>query len=284
MNLRRIKHTLLRLTAEEKVIGIGSIAMLIGTFMPWYGVIMNFDKKSLTETGFSGDLGVIGFVIFILSIISLIVLVGENLHLPLPKFGYKREQILFFLIGESFFLTLITMAIYTKRSLEFTEAGLRFGIYLVLIGAFFGALSGFALIQKKKTKEVKEFFDHDKQDDDEPADEAENEADKKAVKEEMVQTEPEPMYFEEDARVIEDAKEVVATKASDHIEEDDMIEDIIDIPLDEETEPSKATKGDTEAKKAKSQADHFTREAGIEKEVKKPKSGNSMSMSFYDDE
>jgi hypothetical protein len=53
MNLRRIKHTLLRLTAEEKVIGIGSLIMLVGTFMPWYSVVMNFDKKSLTETGFS---------------------------------------------------------------------------------------------------------------------------------------------------------------------------------------------------------------------------------------
>lgn len=265
MNLRRIKHTLLRLTAEEKVIGIGSLIMLIGTFMPWYSVVMNFDKKSLTETGFSGDLGVIGFVIFLMSLISIIVLIGENLHLPMPKFDYKREQILFFFLGESFFLTLLTMAIYTKRSLEFTEAGLRFGIYIVLLGAFFGALSAFALIQKKKNKEVQEFFAHEQ--------EAEATEETVEIKEEMTQTEPEPMYFEEDAQAMEAVEETVEPTASDYIPEDEMIEDVQEAP-----------------KKQEEQGDYFTREAGVGNEESlpadrqdKPKSSGGMSMDFYKD-
>lgn len=257
MNLRRIKHTLLRLTAEEKVIGVGSLAMLIGTFMPWYSVIMNFDKKSLTETGFSGDLGVIGFVIFLMSLISLIVLVAENMHLPLPQFGYKREQILFFFLGEASFLTLLTMAIYTKRSLEFTDAGLRFGAYIVLLGAFFGALSAFALIQKKKKKEVQEFFSHEQEEEETEAQEEAEEVElAPAMEEEMVQTKPEPMYFEEDAKAIEAVEEEVKPEASDYIPEDDTVEDV------------------------KDQSDYFTREAGVEK---KPKSDKGMSMGFYDD-
>lgn len=247
MNLRRIKHTLLRLTAEEKVIGIGSLIMIIGTFMPWYSVIMNFDKKSLTETGFSGDLGVIGFVIFIMSLISLLVLVAENMHLPLPQFGYKRDQILFFFLGEAFFLILLTMAIYTKRSLEFTEAGLRFGIYLVLLGAFFGALSSFALIQKKKKKEVQEFFSHKQED--ENVDEKKEEV---YLNEETIQVEPEPMYFEEDIVAMEAAEEISS-----------------------ET-PQKKPESD------KKQNDYFKREAGVEDE-KKSKSGGSMPMNFYED-
>jgi hypothetical protein len=266
MNLRRIKHTLLRLTAEEKVIGIGSLIMLIGTFMPWYSVVMNFDKKSLTETGFSGDLGVIGFVVFLMSLISLIVLLGENLHLPLPQFGYKREQILFFFLGESFFLTLLTMAIYTKRSLEFTEAGLRFGVYIVLLGAFFGALSAFALTQKKKKKEVQEFFAHEQEVEDAESDEAEEAEKKVEAKEEMTQTEPEPMYFEEDAKAMDAVAETVKPTASDYIPEDDMVEDI-------KEEPKSQT----------GQGEYFTREAGVSDEEKKPKSGSGMSMDFYED-
>jgi len=270
MNLRRIKHTLLRLTAEEKVIGIGSLVMIIGTFMPWYSVVMNFDKKSLTETGFSGGLGVIGFVIFLMSLISLIVLVGENLHLPLPQFGYKREQILFFFLGESFFLTLLTMAIYTKRSLEFTEAGLRFGIYIVLIGAFFGALSAFALIQKKKNKEVQEFFAHEQAEKAEEEVKEEEVAEEEVeVKEEMTQTEPEPMYFEEDAQAMKAVEETVEPTASDYIPEDDMVEDV--------QESAAADK------KQEGQGDYFTREAGVGDEEEKPKSGGDMSKGFYED-
>ena len=94
MNLRRIKHTLLRMNAEEKVIGGSALVILLSVFMPWYSVVMNFDKKSMTETGLSGDLGVVGFIIFLMAIISIIVLVGENMRLPLPRFGYKREHIL----------------------------------------------------------------------------------------------------------------------------------------------------------------------------------------------
>ncbi len=267
MNLRRIKHTLLRLTAEEKVIGIGTLVMLVGSFMPWYSVVMNFDKKSLTETGFSGDLGVIGFVIFLMSLISLLILVADNMRLPLPQFGYKREQILFFFLGEAFFLTLLSMAIYTKRSLEFTEAGLRFGVYMVLLGAFFGALSAFALIQKKKKKEVHEFFSHEQTEEEEETVEPEDEDEVMQMESEpeMIQSEPKPMYFKEDAAVMNAVEEVAEEGASDEIHEDDTIEDI------------KEVKGD------KKQADYFTREAGVKKGEDEPKSKGSMSMGFYED-
>lgn len=259
MNLRRIKHTLLRLTAEEKVIGIGSIIMLVGAFMPWYTVVMNFDNKSLTETGFSGDLGVIGFVIFLMSLISLLVLIGENMHLPMPQFGYRREQIIFFFLGESFFLTLLSMAIYTKRSLEFTEAGLRFGAYTVLLGAFFGALSAFALIQRSKKKEVEEFFSHEQQEEDE-MEEAETPMEK------MEAMEPEQMQFEEDEQMFETAEEELRPTATDYIPEDEMIEDV------------------TEAgQNSDNQANYFTREAGVETDEEKPESGHHMSMGLYDD-
>lgn len=274
MNLRRIKHTLLRLTAEEKVIGIGSLVMLFGTFMPWYSVVMSFDKKSLTETGFSGDLGVIGFVVFIMSLISILVLIGENMQLPIPQFGYKREQILFFFLGESFFITLLTMAIYTKRSLDFTEAGLRFGIYLVLLGAFFGALSAFALIQKTKRKEVGEFFSHE-QEEEEEKDESLSSVEQvhkapRPVKEEVVEQEPEPMYFDEDT----------ATGGVEAVEEE---EDVFASP-DSTPEEEEILKEVKEAPKSQAnQGDYFSREAGFGKTEDKPKTRGTGSMGFYED-
>ena len=259
MNLRRIKNTLLRLTAEEKVIGIGSLLMLFGTFLPWYSVVMSFDKKSLTETGFSGDLGVIGFVIFLMSLISILVLIGENMQLPLPRFGYKREQILFFFLAESFFLTLLVMAVYTKRSLDFTDAGLRFGIYAVLLGSFFGSLSAFALIQKTKRTEVKEFFSHEQE-------EEKTEYAATPDQEELERRVPEPMYFEEDLRGVEVAEEAANLAPVEEIPEDEPIENVRELP-----------------KTQTAQSNYFKREAGVEKEQDKPKSHGGGSMGFYED-
>ena len=149
---------LLRLSTEEKVLGIGALAVLVSCFLPWYSVTLNYNQQMTSESAFTGDLGVIGFVIFILVILSLIFMMADYLHFRMPKFGYKKEQILLFLMGESAFLILLTIAVYTKRSLDYTNAGLRFGIYLSLIGTFVGAFAAYAQNQKLLKKSTQEFF------------------------------------------------------------------------------------------------------------------------------
>lgn len=261
MNLRRIKHTLLRLSAEEKVIGIGALLVIVSAFMPWYSVVMNFDNKIITETGFSGDLGVIGFVIFLMSLFAMAFLVSENLHLPLPQFGHKKEKILFFFMGQSTFLTLLTLTVYVKRSLDFTDAGPRFGIYLALLGAFFGAASALALIQKDRKREVQEFFSHEEAMEEQPQ---ASEPVREEVREEpQEEVQEEPMLFEEDRP---DIKEEVQDFA-EYVPEDDMLEDVKEVDQEH----------------PENQGDYFTREAGVEAE-ESPKKGGGAPGSFYEDQ
>lgn len=154
---------LLRLSIEEKVIGIGSIVVILGTFMPWYTtVVLNMDK-GMTESGFSGDLGVIGFVAFLFMLMSLGFLMADHLNVRLPRFGFQKESIMLFLNGESAFLLLLVVAVFTKRSLEFTNAEIRFGLYTALIGAVLATFAAFALIQKRLKKEAKAFFGQEEQ-------------------------------------------------------------------------------------------------------------------------
>ncbi len=280
MSLRRIKHALLRLRSEEKVIGAGALIVLISAFMPWYSVIMSYDKKSITETGFSGDLGVVGFIVFLMSLMAILVLVGENLRIPMPQFGYKKEQILFFLMGQNAFLVLLTIAIYTKRSLEFTNAELRFGIFAALIGAFFGAFAAFALAQKTKKQAVTEFFSHDEEG-------GEPEEQRVQIEEEelvMVTEEPEPeeepeeeppkpepenkpSFFEDEE--LKEVAEEEAERESGEIPEDEMIEDVSgaremaessNIPEEIEEEPEEPQ----DEKNQEAQGDYFAKEAGLE--------------------
>jgi hypothetical protein len=166
MNLQRIKHTLLRLSPEEKVLSIGSLLVILGSFMPWYSVETGFERAASHENAFSGDLGVIGFVVFLFMIINLLLLLGESLHIRIPTFGHKKENILLFLMAESAFLVLLIIAIYTKRSLDFTNAELRFGIYTALVGTCLGSFAAFAQLQKKERKSVEEFFGHEEAEED----------------------------------------------------------------------------------------------------------------------
>ena len=260
MSLRRIKHMFLRLSPEEKIIGSGAICILIGSFMPWYSMIMSFDKRNVTENGFGGDLGVIGFVIFLMAILAVLVLIGEYLHIRLPQLGYSKEQVLFFLMGEDAFLVLLTIGVYTKRSLQFTDAGLRFGIYLALIGAFAGAFATFSQMQKLKRKEIEEFFEHEEEKEIE-----------KYEKKETIKTEPDPQLYSEENFETE--------------------------PMEEEIYKNETEELSIESEKPLSplenQGNYFMREANLsggikhtdtenhEENRKEEKSG--LSMDFYDD-
>lgn len=283
MSLRRIKHTFLRLTPEEKVSGLGALLVLIGIFMPWYSVVMNFDKKSITENGLSGDIGVLGFVILLMIILALLVLIGEHLHIKIPKLGYTREQMLFFLMGQSAFMVLLAIAVYTKRSLEFTDAGLRFGIYFALVGAFLGTFAIFSQIQKLKKEEVREFFEHEK-----PTEEAiEDEIEERIEKQSEEIEEEDQMLFEKETPPEpepepEPEEETIEPEEEEKIPEDEMIEEIEEIIKEEEenaptedelngkdepveSEEKKPARGG-EKTEPEGQGDYFMREAGVEED------------------
>ena len=117
MNFRRIKHMLLRLSPEEKLAGIGAIVVLISTFLPWFSIVFSSAERGTTVSGFSGDLGVIGFVVFLLTAMAITFLMAEHLNFRIPHFGFKKDQIVLFLMGESAFLLLLTIAIYTKHNM-----------------------------------------------------------------------------------------------------------------------------------------------------------------------
>ena len=207
MFLRRLKHMLIRLTAEEKVIAVGSLVILFSAFMPWYSVVLNFDK-GVSENGFSGDLGVIGFVVFLMTLLTLVFLVGDYLNFKMPQFGFSKESVLLFLSGETAFLLLLVVAIFTKRSLDYTNAELRFGLYTALIGSVFSAFAAFAQIQKMHKKEARAFFTHD----DEPLqeeDEKMEESEEKEIKEPRMREEKKQYYREAPAVKIEAPEEPI---------------------------------------------------------------------------
>jgi len=207
MNLRRLKHTLLRMNLQEKIIGLGSILIMIGSFFPWFSHSNAANNSDITEYGFSGDLGVMGFVIFIMSLLSLLALVSENLRIPFPKLGFQREKILFFFLGQSAFLCLLTMAIYTKQSLDFLEGGLRFGIFIVLAASLFSALAAFNLIKKVKRSGINNPLDFESDEASEAPLSSESHHDMVKEAENALKKNPEAeLNFQEDVAILDETE------------------------------------------------------------------------------
>ncbi len=273
MKLRRIKHVLLRLSAEEKLLGAGSLLILIGAFLPWYSVAFNFNETAQTESGFTGDLGVVGFVVFLLTGLAITHLLSEHTGFKMPKFGYKKEQIMMFLTAQSAFLLLLSVAIYTKRSFLYTSAGIRFGLWLSLAGAALAAFAAFAQIQKRQKSETDAIFDHSEEmAEAEVITELPETSKPETIKKEDPSTEQKSFFYEEEALKNEEIEpEVEINEAKTEIiqEEEpidepedtaetqgDAVEAPHEVPQEENTE---VAEGDEE------QAGHFMREAGVGK-------------------
>lgn len=159
MTLKKIKHILIRLSNEEKAIGISALAVLIGNFLPWYSYVFNYDGPRVIETGLTGELGIIGFTATLMSLIALAFMLSKHFYLPLPHFGIKKDKIVLFLMAESAFIILLAFAIYTKKSLDATDAEINFGLYTSLLGACIATFATFAQIQKDTSEESKAIFE-----------------------------------------------------------------------------------------------------------------------------
>ena len=271
MNLRRIKHMFIRLSPEEKGIGIGGLLVVLGSFMPWYIVNDIIREKVDISYGFSNDIGIIGFVVFLIVILALIVLISDHLHFYLPKFGHKKEQILLFLMGEGAFLNLILVAIYTKRSLIPINADLRFGIYITLIGSLIGVLSAFALNQKTKKDETEAFFDHSDEDKEIIHESQSFNNDTFLDKAEDKEEYNNQLEIEED-EVTPEEEMIEEFIAEEVIPEDDVVEEVVIeelIPEDDMIDEIIVEEAVIEEEPPVDQANYFMREAGMNKEEEK---------------
>lgn len=263
MRLRRLKHLFLRLSSEEKVTFIGTLLVLVGSFMPWYQVKLTVDEgRRVIENGFSGDLGVLGLVVFLVSLLGLLVLTGEHLGFRLPTFGYQKERVVLFLMGQSAFLLLLLIAIYTKRSFDFTDAELRFGLYMAFIGAILATLSAWALIQKLKRRETEAFFKHEEEVKLEAPTEEEEEAFEKAVAQAGKEEEMIEEGVEEVQMSLSGISEVEELQVEAEVEEPAPAEE----PAEEPIEMIEASEEEIEEEK---------------KEEKKKETGDSFG--FYED-
>jgi uncharacterized membrane protein YvlD (DUF360 family) len=122
-----------KVSRNDWIIGGGFVLMFIGTVAPWYGVDLGF--ASVTANGWHGSY--LGWLTFLLCLAAALVVLRPlvpdlALSLPVP------EAVIAVACGGVSAL-IVVIRIFTKP--QFT--GLRWGIFVSLVGALVVAVAGF---------------------------------------------------------------------------------------------------------------------------------------------
>jgi hypothetical protein len=136
---------------ERKVLSVSSILTLTACFMPWYGINSRVINEWWNAFGSIGS--VAGYIVLSFSLASLALLalpvmtqseISIGKHLP-----FRESTLLVFLQGQSFFVSLLFIPVYSQYSLiNATNSGTRFGLYVALLSTLVGTL--FAISHYRK--------------------------------------------------------------------------------------------------------------------------------------
>lgn len=140
----RIKDKLLKLPMPQKMIGVGALLALIGSFLPWYKDIDSFNTGD-QFLGITGPLYLVGYIIIGLSIFSLILTSFYFFEKNIPSLPIK-ESLIYILSGAfTLFLVIVANSVYfhPKFGINITSKEHQIGILLALIGSIGITTGGF---------------------------------------------------------------------------------------------------------------------------------------------
>ncbi|MBI2638202.1 hypothetical protein HYW83_01290 [Candidatus Peregrinibacteria bacterium] len=144
MSFARIQATFLRLPKHIKMIGIGSLVLLISTILPWYA---DLDSYRIGDQflGITGPASFVGIAILLLSGLSLWIFSYHLFERHVPRLPV-REAILHLAVSiESLFLLVLVNSIYfhPKFGVNITLKETRFGMTVAFIGAVVLLIGGY---------------------------------------------------------------------------------------------------------------------------------------------
>lgn len=144
MSFARLQATFLRLPKHIKMIGIGSLILLISTLLPWYA---DLDSYRIGDQflGVTGPASFVGIAILLLSGLSLWIFSYHLFERHVPRLPV-REAILHLAVSiESLFLLVLVNSIYfhPKFGVNITLKESRFGMTVAFIGAVVLLIGGY---------------------------------------------------------------------------------------------------------------------------------------------
>lgn len=158
--LRYLQESFNSLDIEEKIIGIASFILMASCFLPWYygptfeASVYKFGYDYVNFNGFQSYGYILGYLIFFCAGVTMYYFLAnlfdwKRFKLPIPErqiYMYMGERILLFEI--------LALFIYTKQSFYYTQAEVRFGVYLGTVAALL--VLSFGYLHNKSAHEKSE--------------------------------------------------------------------------------------------------------------------------------
>jgi hypothetical protein len=141
----------------ERLLNCGALVGSLGVFLPWISGEW-LGGEPLRYAGFQSyttvhGVGILALNAFILSI-TLIPLSGGP-HIVTEQ---KKHTIRLLASSQAVILTLLALSVLTSITLEFSRMGIRFGIYVSLLGNLLAAFEAFCQWKEQREQQVRSFF------------------------------------------------------------------------------------------------------------------------------
>lgn len=141
----------------ERLLNGGALMGALGVFLPWISGEW-LGGEQLRYAGFQSytavhGIGILALNAFILSI-ALIPLTGGP-HIVTEQ---KKNAIRLLASSQAVVLTLLALSVLTSITFEFSRMGIRFGVYVSLLGNLLAAFEAFCQWKEQREQQVRSFF------------------------------------------------------------------------------------------------------------------------------
>ena len=164
--MKHLQRTFQQLSNPEKALVISLLLSFFFTFFPWFSQIsitaipnaVGKYEDVKTFSGYEGITAVMGWfhVFFVITIIFSVFL--SNSNRIVQSFVHKYYWWYLFLAGESLFILILTALINTAYAIQFTSAGIQYGLIFCIILNIIALFSSHFFFLHRKKIQIKKIF------------------------------------------------------------------------------------------------------------------------------
>ncbi|MBU0668299.1 hypothetical protein KJ951_02545 [Patescibacteria group bacterium] len=159
MPTKNISQIFGELSFEKKLLGVGSVLLILSLFLPWYQDLDSF-KTGDMFLGITGPLYLAGYSLLILAAINIAMLFAEINGRKIPYLSVKPSAFYFATGLFAFFMLLVVNSVYfhAKFGINITLKQSQFGMFFAFIASSFITIGGY-LSTRDKASLLREFED-----------------------------------------------------------------------------------------------------------------------------
>lgn len=144
----------------ERLLNGGALVGALGVFFPWMSGEW-LGSEPVSSTGLQSYTAVHGIGILALNIFILLITFLPLTGGPMLVTPQKKHLLRLLAASQAVILTLLAFAVLTRITFEFSRMGVRFGLYISLLGNLLAAFEAFCQWQEQKEQCVRSFFHYD---------------------------------------------------------------------------------------------------------------------------